>query len=117
MAGKTFPPARDRLVDHFYRHAFVLMTSKAQFSSLFGEENGILRGMGVVAGTALSLLKGYVLQITANLEVSFFVAVVTELAAFFCGLERFLGCWRVVAFFAGDFDHLGMHACFQELGL
>ena len=117
MAGKTFPPARDRLVGHLYRQTFALMTSKTQFSSLFGEEDGILRGMGVVAGTALSLLKRYVLQITANLEVCFFVTVVTEFAAFFCGPERFRGGWRVVAFFAGNFEHRRMHARFKKLWL
>ena len=53
----------------FYRHTFALMTSKAQFSPLFGEEERILRGMGVVAGITLSLLERYVLHITATLQV------------------------------------------------
>ena len=117
MAGKTFPFGRNRLVGDFYRHAFSLMTSKAQFFSLLGEEKRILRGMGIVARIALSLLERYVLHITATLEVCCFMTLVTELAALLCGLERFLGRWRVVAFFAGNFDHLGMHACFQKLGL
>ena len=69
MAGKTFPLARDRLMGDFYRHAFALMTSKAQFFALVGEEERILRSMGVVAGITLSLLKRYVLHITAGLEV------------------------------------------------
>jgi hypothetical protein len=101
----------------FHRHVFTLMTGKAQFSSLFGEEERILRGMGIVAGITLSLLKRYVLHVTTSLEICWFMALVTELAAFFCGLERFLGRWRVVALFAGAFDHHGMHARFQELGL
>jgi hypothetical protein len=53
----------------FYRHAFGLMTSKAQFLALFGEEERALRSMGIVAGITLSLLKRYVLHITATLEV------------------------------------------------
>lgn len=101
----------------FYRHALALMTCKAQFFAFLGEEEGILRTMGIVAGITLSLLKRYVLHVTASLEICWFMALVTELAAFFCGLERFLGRWRVVALFAGAFDHHGMHARFQELGL
>ena len=57
MTGKAFPPTRDRLMGYFYRYALALMTSKAQLFPLFGDEERILRGMGVVAGIALSLLK------------------------------------------------------------
>ena len=117
MTGKTFPPARDRLVGHLYRHVFVLMASKAQLSSLFGKEEGILRSMGIVAGRTLSLLKRCVLQITAAFELFFFVALVTELAAFLCGLERLLGGWRVVAFLAGNLDHPRMHTRFKKVWL
>ena len=117
MAGKTFPLARDRLMGDFYLHAHALMTSKAQFFALFGEEKWILRSMGIVAGITLSLLKRYVLHITAGLELCWFMTLVAELAAFSHGLERLLGRWCIVAFFAGNFDHLGMHACFQQLGL
>ena len=45
------------------------------------------------------------------------MALVTELAAFLSGPERFLGGWRVMALLAGNFDHQGMHTCFQELEL
>jgi hypothetical protein len=53
----------------FYRHALALMTCKAQFFAFLGEEEGILRTMGIVAGITLSLLKRYVLHITASLEI------------------------------------------------
>jgi hypothetical protein len=69
MAGKTFPPTRDRLMGDFYRHALALMTCEAQFFAFLGEEEGILRSMGIMAGIALSLLKRYVLHIAASLEI------------------------------------------------
>jgi hypothetical protein len=73
--------------------------------------------MGIVAGITFSFLKRYVLLITAGPEGRWPMTLVTELTAFFCGLERFLGSWRVMAFFAGNFYDLGMHACFKKLGL
>lgn len=73
--------------------------------------------MGIVAGITLSLLKRYVLHVAACLEFCWFMALVTKLAAFLGGRERFLGGWRVVALLAGNFDHQGMHTRFQELGL
>jgi len=73
--------------------------------------------MGIVAGITLSLLKRQVLHVAACLEVCWFMALVTELAAFVGGRERRLGGWRVVALLAGHLDHLGMHACLQKVGL
>jgi hypothetical protein len=58
-----------------------------------------------------------VLHITASLQLCFLVTLITEFAAFPGGLESFLGGRRVVAFLAGNFDHLWMHARFQKLGL
>ena len=117
MTGKTFPFGRNRLMGNFYRRAFILMTSKAKFFSLFGEEERIFRGVGVVAEITLSLLERYVLHITPGLELCWFMTLVAELAAFLCGLQRSLRRWRIMAFVAGNFNHLGMHACFQKLGL
>lgn len=77
----------------FNLHALVLMTCKAQFSPLFGDQERILRCMGIVAGITLSSLKRYVLHVPAGLEVCWFMTLVTERAAFLSGLERFLGRW------------------------
>jgi hypothetical protein len=73
--------------------------------------------MGIVAGITFSFLKRYVLDIATSLKICCSMALVTKLAAFLGGRERFLGGWRVVAFLAGNFDHQGMHTRFQELGL
>jgi hypothetical protein len=101
----------------FNLHAFALMTGKAQFSPLFGNQERILRCMGIVAGTTLSLLKRYVLHVAACLEFCWFMALVTKLAAFLGGRRIIKKGWRVVALLAGNFDHQGMHTRFQELGL
>ena len=50
---------------HVYRCGFALMTSRAKLFPLFGQEEGILRGMVIVAGIALSLFKRWVLYVTA----------------------------------------------------
>lgn len=73
--------------------------------------------MGIVATITLSLSERCVFHTPASLEVRWFMTLVTELAALRSGLERFLGGWWVMALLAGNLDHLGMHACFQEFGL
>ena len=64
----------------FYRHAFTGMTGEAEFSALFGKQDRILRGMGLMTGVALPLLKGRMLEIATSLEIRYLVAVVAELA-------------------------------------
>ena len=69
MAGKTFPVGGDHLMGYSDRHVFVGMTGKAELSALLCQQSQVLRGMGIMTGATLSLLKGHVLDIATSLKV------------------------------------------------
>ena len=117
MAGKTFPLGCDHFMGNSNRRILVSMTTEAEFPAFLGTQGRVLRGMGIMTGATLSLLKGHVFNITTSLEICCFMALVTKLAPFLRGFEGFLRCIRVVAFFATNFDYKGMRACSQEVGL
>jgi hypothetical protein len=117
MAGKAFPLGRDRLVWHADLYILIRVTSEAKFSTFFGQQVLVLRSVGIMARSTLSLLEGCVLDIPTALEVYGFVAVVTKVASLLPGLEGLLRNRRIVAFFAVNLGHHRMYAGFQQLGL
>jgi hypothetical protein len=117
MAGKTFPLGCHRFVGHAHIYILIRVTAIAKFSTFFGQQILVLRSMGIMARTTLSLLEGCVLDITTALEVCLFVAVVTKAASLLPGFEGLLRNRGSVAFFAVNLGHYRMYAGFQQLGL
>ena len=117
VAGKAFPLGCDRFVWHAYIYISSRVTTEAKFSIFFGQQIFVLRSMGIMARTTLSLLEGRVLDIPTALEVYCFVAVVTKVASLLPGLEGLLRTRGIVAFFAVNLGHYGMDAGFQQLAL
>ena len=110
MAGKAFPPGRHRFVWHADIYDLIRVTGKAEFSTFFGQQVSVLRSMGIVARTTLSLLERCVFDISTALEVCCFVAVVTKVASLLPGFEGLLRNRGIVAFFAVNLGHVRMHA-------
>jgi hypothetical protein len=93
------------------------MTIKAQFSASLGKQGLVLRGVGFMTRTTLSLLKGDVLNKATSLEIRWFMALVAEAAAFSPGFERFLGCGGVVAPFTVSLGNKRVCTRPEEFGL
>ena len=117
MAGKAFPPGGDRFVGHADLCIYIRVTTEAKFSTSFGQQILVLRSMGIMARSTLSLLEGCVFDIPTALEVYCFVAVVTKVTSLLPGFEGMLRNRGIVAFFAVNLGHHWMYARFQQLGL
>ena len=117
MAGEAALGVVDGSVRHCHPFPFFPVAPEAELVSLPGAEDGIFRGMGMMAGRAHPLFERIVNDVSARLQLGFIMTLKAQRASLFHGSKRVRGPRGIVACVATSFLYRIMDAGLQEPGL